>query len=282
VTAGSLASRTIPAMDPRAAGRRDLVLLSVVTIGLTRPVDGPALWVAAALILVGVLLGALWVLGEGEPRGVPIESLLLPATAAGAAVGAIRLVPVGLGTLVALAAAGVVIDRTLALEARLETIGGPPRPEDRQRVTGFALLIAFAGFAGVAATVPGGLVGDPLTDSGAPPIDASALALLAAADAVIAFLLGYRVAALRLTSLRDAAWSALTYAVVVAIAAGAIRALAVPRLLGPALLTLVFFLWDALHGTAPSRRRDPRWLWEVGLLAILGVIVVALNVRLVT
>ena len=56
--------------------------------------------------------------------------------------------------------------------------------------------------------------------------------------------------------------------------------MAVPRLLGPALLTLVFFLWDALHGTAPARRRDPRWLWEIGLLLVLGVLVAALNVRL--
>jgi hypothetical protein len=72
----------------------------------------------------------------------------------------------------------------------------------------------------------------------------------------------------------------LTYAIVVAVGAGAIRVLAVPRLLGPALLTLVFFLWDALHGTAPARRRDPRWLWEVGLLLILGILVIFLNSRL--
>ena len=60
--------------------------------------------------------------------------------------------------------------------------------------------------------------------------------------------------------------------------AGAIRAIDLPRLArARSLLTLVFYLWDALHGTAPARRREPRFLWEVLLLAALGVVVVALE-----
>ena len=53
-----------------------------------------------------------------------------------------------------------------------------------------------------------------------------------------------------------------------------------PRLLGPAVLTLVFYLWDALHGTAPARRREPRFLWELALLAVLGAVVVVWNLQL--
>jgi hypothetical protein len=87
-------------------------------------------------------------------------------------------------------------------------------------------------------------------------------------------------AALRYGTARDAARSALTYAIVVAIAAGAVRAIDVPRLVGPAVLTLVFYLWDALHGSAPARRRDPRFLWETILLAVLGVVVIAWNMQL--
>jgi hypothetical protein len=45
-------------------------------------------------------------------------------------------------------------------------------------------------------------------------------------------------------------------------------------------LTLVFYLWDALHGTAPARRREPRFLWELALLAVLGAVVVAWNLQL--
>jgi hypothetical protein len=97
---------------------------------------------------------------------------------------------------------------------------------------------------------------------------------------VIAFLLGYRAAALRTSNLREVAWFALTSAIVVAIAAIALRSMEIPRLLGPALLVLVFFLWDAIHGSSPSRRRDRRRLWETVLLAILGLLVVAWSLRL--
>jgi len=74
--------------------------------------------------------------------------------------------------------------------------------------------------------------------------------------------------------------SALTYAIVTAVAAGAIRAMDVPRLVGPAALTLVLYLWDAIHATAPARRREPRFLWETILLAALAAVVVAWNLRL--
>ena len=63
-------------------------------------------------------------------------------------------------------------------------------------------------------------------------------------------------------------------------AAGALRAMDVPRLVGPAALTLVFYLWDALHATAPARRREARFLWETVLLAVLAVVVVAWNLGL--
>ena len=145
-------------MDPRSAGRRDLVFLAVAITGLSRLADGPLLWLAAGLLLAAMLLGSLQVLGEGEPRGVPIELLLLPAVAAVAAIGALRLVPIGLGLVPALALAGVVIDRCLALEAQLEGAIAPPSAEDRSRVVTLTMIVAFAAFAGIAAMVPGGIV----------------------------------------------------------------------------------------------------------------------------
>ena len=56
--------------------------------------------------------------------------------------------------------------------------------------------------------------------------------------------------------------------------------MAVPHLLGPALLTLLVYLWDAFHATTPSIRRDPRWIWQVGLLVGLSVLVVGWNLAL--
>ena len=71
--------------------------------------------------------------------------------------------------------------------------------------------------------------------------------------------------------------SAATYGIAIAIAAAALRFVQIPRLMGPALLTLTFYLWDAFHAAGPSRRRDVRWIWQTALLAVLGVAVIALN-----
>ena len=81
-------------------------------------------------------------------------------------------------------------------------------------------------------------------------------------------------------TLSGALWSAATYAAVVAIAAASVRAVALPRLLAPALLALVFFVWDGVHGAPPAQRRDPRWIWQTVLLVALGVAVVAWNLAL--
>jgi len=54
----------------------------------------------------------------------------------------------------------------------------------------------------------------------------------------------------------------------------------IPRLMGPALLTLAFYLWDAFHAASPARRRDARWIWQTALLGGLGILVVAWNLLL--
>jgi hypothetical protein len=278
-------SRTIAAMDDRL-GRRDLALAAMTVVGLSRLMEPPALWLVAALLLIAMLFGTLQVLADEEIQpseavaGVAIEALILPSVAAVACLGAIRLVPFGLWLIPALLVTGLLVARSLAIEARIHADQNDLSPGDRTSLLVTMLLIAFLGFTGVAAMVPGGLV-QPTADGGVtPPIPETDLLILALGDAVIAFLLGYRAASLRLVTLRDALLSALTYAGAIAIGAAALRAMAIPRLMGPALLTLAFYLWDALHGASPARRRDINWLWQTILLAGLGVIVVAWNLLL--
>ena len=277
-------SRTIPAMDERYA-RRDLALAAVTIVGLSRLLEPPALWLVAILLLIAMLFGTLQVLADLLPpseaaAGVPIESLILPSVSAVACLGAIRLVPFGLWLVPALLLTAYLVSRSLALEARIHLDPEGLTPADRTSVLLTILVVAFIGFTGIAAIVPGGLA-QPVGSGATPkPIPEGSLLILAAGDAVIAFLLGYRAAALRMTSLRAAFWSALTYAAAIAIGAAAIRAMAIPRLIGPALLTLAFYLWDAIHGSSPSRRRDLAWLWQILLLAVLGIIVVAWNLLL--
>ena len=280
-----ISPRTMPAMDDRR-GRRDLALAAVTIVGLSRLIEPPGVWFVAIFLLGAMLLGTLQVLGDETARGdriglgIPVESLILPAVAAIACVGAIRLVPFGLWLVPALALTGLVVSRTLALEARILAAHDDLGTEGRTAVLVTTLAVAFLAFTGVAATVHGGLVQPGASGAAGGPLSETGLLALAAGDAVIAFLLGYRAAALRVTTLRDALWSAVTYAIAIAIGAAAVRAMEIPRLLGPALLTLAFYLWDAFHGASPSRRRDARWIWQLLLLAGLGLVVIAWNLLL--
>ncbi len=267
-----------PAALELTAARRDLTLLIVVIVGLARLLDGPLTWAVAVLLLLGTLFASLQVLahveGQGIVGGVPIESLILPAVAAIGCMGAIALVPIGVLLIPALAGTAFLVDRTLVMEERILASETGLTPEDRSQVLVATLLVGFVAFVGAGTLAPGGLVGG----AGEPaPLSGTDLLVLALADAVVAGLLGYRAAALRVATLRDALWSALTYAIAIAIGAAALRAMAIPRLIGPALLTLAFYLWDAFHGSTPSRRRDPRWIWQTVVLVVLGLVVAGWN-----
>ncbi len=281
------AARTIATMDDRA-GRRDLALAALTVVGLSRLVEPPGTWFVAIFLLGAIVMGTLQVLGdetahtESGGLGVPVESLILPAVAAVACLGAIRLVPFGLGLVPALLVTGWLVDRCLALEARILHAPSGLDSDERTAVLVTTLIVAFLGFVGVGATVPGGLAQPGTAGAAGGPLPRAELLILAAGDAIIALLLGYRAAALRVATLRDALWSAATYAGAIAIAAAALRFMEIPRLMGPALLTLVFYLWDAFHGAPPSRRRDIRWLWQTVLLVVLGALIVALNMMVRT
>jgi hypothetical protein len=274
-----MTSRRTSATTP---GALELTVAALTVIALSRLVEPPLAWLVGLLLLLAVLLASLHILHEvGESpaaAGVPIESLIPPAAAAFAGFGAIRLVPIGILLIPALAGIGVLLGRVLATEQRLAHATTSPSSADRTLVLVQGLFVAFVAFAGMGALVSGALP-EPGTSFGPGPT-AGELALLAGSDALVAFLVGYRVAALRSTSLGDVAWSAATSATVVAIAAIVLRTMEMPRLLGPALLVLVFFLWQTIHGGVPTRRRDPRRIWETAGLFILGVVVVAWSLTL--
>jgi hypothetical protein len=272
-------------LDDRSTARHELVLAGALLVGVARLVDPPGGWLVAGLALAAMLLAGIAVMGD-EAHGVPVESLLIPSVLTAGACGAIGLVPPGLGIVPAILVFALVLDRILRLELRLIHQPAGVSAGDRSRVLLAVVAVAFVAFTGVAALVPGGLaepvirgtIGGVDAGGGGPP--EGWLLGLAAADGLVALLLGYRASAFRYGTVRRAAWSALTYAVVVAIAAGAARAIDLPRLVGPSALALVFYLWDAVHGTAPARRREARFVWELVLLVVLAVVVVAWNLQL--
>ncbi len=265
--------------------RRDLDIAVTTVVGMGAVLgSGPEVWIVAILVAAAAAFGTFRLLsGVDSPAaegGVSIEGLILPVLAAFGAATAIHLVPVGPFLIPALIAVAVPIDRALAIEIRIAGAAQGPDEADRTAALVTMLVVALVAFAGVAAVVPGGIAG--LEPPGAPiaPLPTSSLAILVAADALIAGLLGYRAAALRTANVRDALIAAIGYAVAIAIGAAAVRAIGLPRLVGPAVLMFLFYLWDSLHAAPPSRRRDPRWLWETAILIALGIAVVLWNLRL--
>jgi hypothetical protein len=260
-----------------SAGARNLAISAAAVIALSRFAPDLFVWPIAAALLAGVGFGALQLVAEADPAaeasGVPIESVILPGVAALAGLGAIRIVPLGIILVPAVALAALLVALAANTELRLARASGPPSSADRTAVLIELLLAAFLGFIGVAGLVPGGMPIGPIGAPAPASPDALTLGALAAADGIIGFLIAYRAAALRTSNLRDVLWFAVTGALVVAIAAVAVRAIEIPSVLGPALLVLVFFLWDAIHG-APYRRRDPRRIWEAALLAVLAIAVI--------
>ena len=261
----------------RSRSLRELVVAAVVVVALARFADGPSVWLIGALLFAAVGLGTWQVLGDEAGVGIPVESAINPAVAAAVSVWAIRLVPIGLGLAPALLVVGILVDRCLRIEEGVVVGSHALTSSDRTALLVCAVVVGFIGFTGVALMVPGGLA-DPRAP-GATLLTDQGLLALALADGLIAMLLGYRLSVIRQANLRAAVWSAATYGGAIAIAAAAVRAIGIPRLVGPGILTLVFFLWDAFHGASPARRRDPRWIWQTALLVVLGIAVVAWNLR---
>src|SRR3989442_6164715 len=99
-------------MDPRHHQQRELVVLIVTVVGLSRLLDGPLLWPVAALVMAAAWLGARQVLSEGSlPYGrVPADAPIVPAVAAVGALRALRMVAIRVGLLSALAPACLALE----------------------------------------------------------------------------------------------------------------------------------------------------------------------------
>jgi hypothetical protein len=256
----------------------ELAVLVGLTAGLGIFLEGPAFWVGALLVVTAAGFGTFSLMAELDPRGVPIESLALPSAAAFATLGLARLAgpsPIGLA---ALLAGGLLVAVILGFEIRLLGPADPAHGLRQQQLVPLTVLVAFLCFTGVAGAVYGG----PATTGAQPTVGAGEVALLVLAlvDAAVAFVLGYRLAAVRSASVRQAAWAAGTFAVVVGAAAALLRAVGLPRLLGPALLAAIFYLWSAYRSASRSERRSGAWLGEYLALAAAAALAIAWNLLL--
>ena len=272
---------------PRVVPRRDLVAGGGHVVGLSRLVDAAApLARRRSLLVAAVMLGTLQVLGAtrhhaGDCRG-PDRGAADAVRRGLRGLGAIRLVPLGLWLVPAARRWWLIlVDRTIAAR------GADRRPGTRPHGGATGRCSSSRPSSSRSSRSPA----SPRSCRAASrsPVRRGARSRRSRSRACCSSpastppspgCSGYRASALRVTTLRDALWSAATYASAIAIGAAALRAIDIPRLIGPALLTLVFYLWDAFHGRRPSRRREPRWIWQTVVLVALGVVVVAWNLLL--
>ncbi len=276
------ASRDVVAIaegDATPVVRLAVLVVSIALAG--RLATTPTVWLVAALAGAATLSGTAWIVATSGSVGIRtferrprLVAGLVPAVAAAGATLALHAFAPRIELIVAAMAVGLIAGWSIRTERRLAVARTAPVDEDVALVVGLGLAASFVAFLGVGTVVPGGLA-----PAGSAPIPLPDLATVAGADALVAAAVALRLARLRAAGRRNAALAALSAAAIVAVAATALRGLAIPLVLGPALLTLVFFLWDALTGSGATGRRTVRWGLEILVLAALGAAVTLLNLR---
>ena len=144
----------------------------------------------------------------------------------------------------------------------------PPHPRPLVVRTA-ALGLAFLAFAAVGGFVPGGLAGDGRSLTNA------AFVLTVALDALVGGGIGVRIAALGQCSRRDLAIALVSYAAAAGLGGMLLRGLALPRLFGPALLTLLVYIVTGFRESPRPIRRNDRLLRETAMLALAGIAAIA-------
>ncbi|MGA3057061.1 MAG: hypothetical protein ABSE70_03325 [Candidatus Limnocylindrales bacterium] len=294
-------------------GARELGLIVAALGVLVHFVDPAPAAVATALIATAAAAGMGNLLGEARPWRMPLIPLVLPALAAFSIVGIARLVDPVPWLGVIFVAAWAAVTWIVRLEAVPVAAGADVRPAAPRpgwaatptfrlrptrrvefdlpqivaepietgpelpahprpvAVRATSLGLAFVAFAAIGGIVPGGLAGE------GGPLSLSALAATVTLDVVVGGLVGYRIASIACTSRFDRIVRLLAvgqYAVPVGIAGALLRLLALPRLFGPALLTLVVYVVTVVRESPEPVLYNRRLLQEAAVLGLAGALAV--------
>jgi hypothetical protein len=109
------------------------------------------------------------------------------------------------------------------------------------------------------------------------PLSGPAFAAIVALDVLVGGFVGYRIASISCTSRFDRIVRVLAvgqYAVPVGVAGALLRALALPRLFGPALLTLVAYVVTVVRESPEPVLYNRRLLQEAAVLGLAGTLAV--------
>ena len=268
-------------MHDRRTRLLDLTALVAILSVPAGVLDGPAWWLGVAALMAATAVAAR-ATTDRSWHGLPLAPVALPMLAAFSAAGLVHLAGDSAMWALAVACGAALVAATLLAEARLAGPADDRRARLERQVVPLTIVLAFASFLTAAGAIPGGLAEASGQSTATVPgaLAPSGVLLLALADAAIAAGLGYRLAALRTTSVMEALRIAGTYGVVTGLGAALLRVLELPRLFGPAVLAGVFYLWSAYRDASAAQRRTSAWLLEYGLLAAALVLVVGWNLLL--
>ena len=268
------------------SGARELGLIVAVLACLSRYVGDVYLWSAAVLIVIVAAAGTAGLHGRTWPWRWPPDRIALPALAAFAAVGCVQLIDLVPWLPVAFFAIWLGVSWVVGLELAAD-LGEPAGADEagflwrdeeegsgHPRATSIRLAafgLAFLGFAAVGGIVPGAL------DGTLSSLTAAGLVVTVVLDVIVAAVAGYRIAALEGVSRRSLVIAVYFYVMVIGAAGFAVRLVALPRLFGPALLGLLTYVVTSLRESREPVRRNRRLLEETALLAVAGLVLVAVG-----
>ena len=251
------------------------ILAGVVAATAGALLDGPWLWICAGLAALATGLGARADLADVEPRGVPRASLVLPAVACVSTAGLARLAGATEAVLPIAVGGGILVLLSVLAERRALSPLRRHAAASAGVVLPLAVVLAATAFVAVAAAVAGSDATGAIS-----ALPESSAALIAAADASLAFLLGYRLSAVSARGRIGAAVAAGTFALSVAAAVGFARASSLPAAVAPLLPAAAFLLWTAYRSAAAEERGRWHWVWEYAGLAAACAVAVGWNLLL--
>lgn len=225
---------------------------------------------AAALAVVGV--NAVRRTDESKLR--PGSELILAGLVGLATAGVARLVPTGVGLIIAIVVGSLLLRAVVIWELRLRSISGGATRRDRVAALAVSTFVLFAASIGVAALVPG-IISIPGTPSARPDV-VGPFAVIATGigSAIAAALLAARMASLRREPRSSIIRNGLAAALLNGFASAAFAALGAARLAGPAGLAVLFYARELWAATPKGERRNARLLVEILALVLATAVAV--------
>jgi hypothetical protein len=246
----------------------ETIVAVAVAAGIAHFATGPGTVLTGA---AAALLGAVGVnaVRRAEVRDLPIGvEVVLGGLIALATAGVVRLVPTGIGAVIAIAGGIGVLRAVIEWQLRLRR--GSNGSLHRDRVVSLAIftLVLFAASIGIAALVPG-IVTLPGTPSARPdPVGPLAILAVGIGSAAVAALLAGGMSALRRERNSAIIRDALGAAALNGAASILFASVGVARLAGPAGLAVLFYAREIWAATPDGERRDPRLLLEILALTL--------------